>query len=248
MQEKDFLSMFEVEKPVIGVLHCNGNSDQSILDTAIREIHLYEEGGIDAILVENYFCEPRQTEMVLKYIAENSGKLLYGVNLLGDDKLNFKLANEYNCDFIQIDSVCGHLAVADDEEYRAFIEDERKSCRAMLIGGVRFKYQPYLSGRSLNEDLELGKMRCDALAVTSEGTGIETNLEKIIAFRERIGDFPLVIGAGVTPENLQEQLTIGDACIVGSYFKDEHNVEKMMNVNHIKKFMDAMDEFRKIER
>ncbi len=43
--------------------------------------------------------------------------------------------------------------------------------------------------------------RCDAIAVTENATGQETSMEKIELFRKNLGDFPLVIAAGVTLEN-----------------------------------------------
>ena len=44
--------------------------------------------------------------------------------------------------------------------------------------------------------------RCDAIVVTQDATGQETPMEKINEFRKIIGDFPLVIGAGMTADNL----------------------------------------------
>lgn len=245
MREDGFLSLFPVIKPVIGVLHCGGDSDRSILDSAVQEADIYEQCGIDAVLVENYFCEPRQMEMVLKQIAKNHGKLLYGVNLLGDDVQNFQLAREYDCDFMQIDSVCGHLAVEEDKQFHEFIQKERKNCQAKLIGGVRFKYQSYRSGRSLDEDLKIGISRCDAIAVTGEATGLETDLGKIKAFRDIINDFPLIVAAGITPENAREQIITGDACIVGSYFKEGHDVENALKTEYVQGFMDVIRNLRK---
>ena len=42
-----------------------------------------------------------------------------------------------------------------------------------------------------------------------------------------MGDFPLIVGAGVTSENVQEQLRICDAAIIGSYFKNGNTEDKV---------------------
>lgn len=74
--------------------------------------------------------------------------------------------------------------------------------------------------------------RCDAIAVTGEGTGKTTPMEKIRQFRNIMGDFPLVVGAGMTPDTCAEQFSVADAAIVGSYFKqgylDDGYVEPRM--------------------
>lgn len=242
--ENKFLSLFKEKKPIIAVLHGVKGTDEEVMEKTKRELDIFERGGIDGVLVENYFCTPEQAEMVLAYVEKNHGSMAFGINLLDDDALNFELARKYNCDFMQIDSVCGHLTVEDDGPFGEFIQMERERTKAQLIGGVRFKYQPYLSGRPLDVDLEIGVGRCDAMAVTGEGTGMATDTGKIIEFRKLMGDFPLVVAAGVTLDNIDEQLAIGDAIIVGSYLKEEGKVENPVSEENVKKFMDAVRRIR----
>jgi predicted TIM-barrel enzyme len=242
---KKFLELFSVKKPVIGMLHGKGQSDIEVLNIAKQELELYRISGVNGVIAENYFCTPRQAEMILDYVAKNHENLVYGVNLLNDDELNFKLARDYSCDFMQIDSVCGHVRPEDDSVLEKFFCQNREITSALLIGGVRFKYQPYLSGRSLEEDLRLGMERCDAIAVTGDYTGQETDFAKIQAFRSIIGDFPLVVAAGTTPKNLEQQLALCDACIVGSYFKRNHDAKEELDAANITEFMNMAKKSRR---
>ncbi|MDR0639244.1 MAG: hypothetical protein LBG27_10180 [Spirochaetaceae bacterium] len=242
--KKTFFELFPVKKPVVGMMHGRGQSDKHILDIAKQELEIYRAGKVDGVLVENYFCSPQQTEMVLDYVAKNHGDLIYGINLLDDDKLNFSLARNYGCAFMQIDSVCGHVPPEKDGELAEFLRRERESCDAVLIGGVRFKYQPYLSGRELEEDLRIGAERCDAIAVTGDYTGQETDFAKIQSFRDILGDFPLVVAAGVTAGNIKRQLAICDACITGSYFKRNHSIKEELDADNIAEFMNAVKKVR----
>ena len=198
------------------------------------------QNGVDAVVVENYFGKPRHVEMVLKYIKENRKDIIYGVNLLHDDNLGFQLAKRYDAKFIQLDSVAGHLNIEDDKKFNDFIAKKREECDAFVLGGVRFKYQPYKSGRSLEEDLRIGMTRCDAIVVTGDATGMETDLEKILSFREIIGNFSLVVGAGMTPENCGKQFEIADAAVVGSYFKDTYKDTGDVCTEHVRSFMYAV--------
>ena len=84
--------------------------------------------------------------------------------------------------------------------------------------------------------------RADAIVVTGEGTGIETSIEKILQFREIIGDFPLIVGAGVTPDNAHEQLENTDGVIVGSSLKPFNQTDLMANRQYVMAFVDAAKE------
>lgn len=241
----DFLKIFKNKKPIFGMLHLKGENDTEVFERAKKEIDIYRENGIDAVIVENYYGNYYHMEKVLEYLNNSKFEnLIYGVNCLNNDAMGFDLANRYNASFVQFDSVSGHLKQRDDYTYEAFINKYRKESKAFILGGVRFKYQPYLSGRSLEEDLKIGMTRCDAIVVTQDATGQETSMEKIKEFRKIIGDFPLVIGAGITAENCIEQLKVGDAAIVGSYFKDTYKDTGDVDGSHVKKLLDTLKEIR----
>ena len=87
---------------------------------------------------------------------------------------------------------------------------------------MRFKYQPVHSGRTLEEDLRIGMERCDAIVCTGEGTGIPTPLGKVEEFKSVVGDFPVIVGAGVTLESAADTFRLSDGAIVGSWLKDTH--------------------------
>ena len=113
----------------------------------------------------------------------------------------------------------------------------RRDSDAVLLGGVRFKYQPIRSGRTVEEDLRLGMERCDAIVVTGEGTGMATPQEKVLKFRGILGDFPLIVGAGVTLDTVEETFKAGDGAIVGSWFKQGHRDFGDVNEKYVEEFM-----------
>ena len=157
---------------------------------------------------------------MLGYLQDQRIGVPYGVNCLNFDSLGFMLARRYDCDFLQLDSVIGHVKPRDEASMRALLDVERERTDALVLGGVRFKYQPLLSEKTLAEDLLEAKNRCDAVCVTGDGTGVQTPMEKLRTFRSLLGGFPLVICSGLNDENCAAQLQIADAAIVGSFFKD----------------------------
>ena len=216
-----FAGVFAVPKPVLGMLHLKGDDPADIVARALCEAETLVVNGIDGLVVEDYFGSPRDVEAVLERFAMTSPGVPYGVNVLDDALASFALADRYGAAFVQMDSVVGHLSDADDAAFAAELHGLRERSSVLLLGGVRFKYQPVLSGNAVGVDLETATGRCDAVVVTGPGTGMETSVAKVREFRDALGQaFPLVVGAGLTPGNCAEPLAIADAAIVGSSLKD----------------------------
>lgn len=229
--------VFGVDKPIIGMLHLMGFGREKVLENAKREIEIMYRNGVNAVLVENYFGDRVDVENALRYLQAVYPNKVYGVNMLGFPEMAFDLARKYGAKFVQMDSVCGHLEPSYEKSFLKKLEAMRGNGDIFLLGGVRFKYQPYRSGRSLEEDLKLGMERCDAIVVTGEGTGISTDLEKIKTFRSILGDFPLIVGAGMTAQTARQQLTFSDGAIVGSYFKEHGEAEYPVDEDRVKEFI-----------
>ena len=217
---KAFSEVFKETKPIIGVIHLKGTDEADIRERAKREIELYLNGGLDGIIVEDYFGTYPNLVWALGYLQDQKIGIPYGVNCLNFDSLCFKLARDFSCDFLQLDSVVGHVKPRDEATLDAFFALERPTCDALVLGGVRFKYQPVLSEHTVEEDIETAKGRCDAICVTGDGTGMEAPIDKIRRFKRACGDTPLVICSGVNVDNCAEQLAVADGAVVGSFFKN----------------------------
>ena len=225
------------------MLHLTGNDKDSIFAQAKMEIEQMYHAGVDAVLVENYLGGPEDMERALEWLQTQYPDATYGVNVLGDDHRAFRMAKKYHASFIQIDSICGHLPPKADAEYAEELMELRDDS-IFLMGGVRFKYHPVLSRRSLDEDLLLGIQRCDGIVVTGEGTAVATDMKKIKAFREILCDYPLIVGAGMTLDNCREQLSVADAAIVGSYFKEDGITVCPVDPERVKNFMNKVKQLR----
>lgn len=241
----DFEEILKTKKVIIGMIHLAGFTQEKIFEQAKREIAQMYGAGVDAVLVENYFGGTPDVVRVLAFLQENYPNRLYGVNVLGNYAYSYELAQHYGGSFMQVDSVCGHLRPKADRKYAEMIAGIRGGGKPVFVlGGVRFKYQPIRSGRSLEEDLRLGMERCDAIVVTGSGTGVGTDMEKIRTFRRILGDFPLIVGAGMTVETCQEQLSVSDGAIVGSYFKRSGRTEQEVDPQRLDTFMERVRAIR----
>ncbi|MFX4300031.1 BtpA/SgcQ family protein [Pseudosulfitobacter pseudonitzschiae] len=235
-----FKIKFSDTNTVFGMLHLKGNSTDDVVARAIREARIMDEAGLHGLIVENYFGTVENVIDVLSALGDLGLKCKLGINILGGHGAAFELAQRFPIDFIQLDSVSGHLRPEDDAAFAADLLRLRGATEAAILGGVRFKYMPVLSGRSEAEDLDLGCDRCDAIVVTSDATGQETDLNKIFRFRQVLGDdMPILIGAGLTAANVRAGFDIADGGIVGSWLKDNHADHGDIDAGHTDTFMKA---------
>jgi len=238
-----FKDLFPTGKPVLGMLHLGGETPAERLATAIKEARIMDEAGFDGVIVENYFGDIADVEAVLQSLGGERPGCRVGINILGNTEMAFVLADRYRVDFIQVDSVSGHLPTDEDAAYGRRLSELRAGCDAVLLGGVRFKYMPVRSGRSEAEDLRIGMTRCDAIVVTSDATGQPTDMDKVRRFRDVLGpDTPLLIGAGLMPENVADRFSVADGGIVGSWLKDNHQDNGQISPKHVEIFLDSARE------
>jgi hypothetical protein len=234
--DNKFRKLFAVEKPIIGMIHLAGDDLEEKIFRAINELQIYQEEGVNGAIIEDYHATGIELVNALELIHKKKWEIKLGINYLKNPSSSFGLAHDYGASFIQLDGVQG---VCDK-----YAENKARFPNLLVFGGVRFKYQP-LTGRTLDEDIEQGKSRCDAIVTTGEGTGIETPFEKLRQFKGLLRDFPLVVGAGVTLLNVYEQLQIADGAIIGSYFKPEGNTHFPIDRLKVRNLMDIAKQIRK---
>ena len=94
-----------------------------------------------------------------------------------------------------------------------------------------------LAQREIEIYLRIGMRRCDAIVCTGEGTGLATPMQKLSDFKDVVGDFSVIVGAGVTFETAEETALKSDGAIVGSWFKDGHYAFGVVNEQYVEEFM-----------
>jgi len=221
-------------KSIFGMIHL---ASVVPVERAIEEIKIYEEEGLQGIIVENYHGGVND---IIDTLESIDTKMDIGVNVLPNEyEKAFEIAHKYGGKFIQLDFISGRY-----ERDRAIDVDDYLSYRnrypnIKVLGGVWPKYYTPVKGSNLEEDLKMGMKLCDAIVVTGQGTGKETPLDKIKYFRSVIGNFPLIIGAGLTADNINQMEWV-DGAIVGSYFKPGGATTAKVDRELVKKFMSKL--------
>lgn len=84
----------------------------------------------------------------------------------------------------------------------------------LYFGGVAFKYQrpvSDLAGAAL-----LATRYMDVVTTSGPGTGQSASVAKVQTMKQVIGDFPLAIASGISPENVSQYLGFADCFLVAT--------------------------------
>ena len=232
--DRSFESLFNVKKPVIGMIHLAGRDSDDRVRRALEELRIYEGEGVDGAIVEDYHGSFSDVFRALEEADIGGFKIVRGANVLSSPYQAFKFVKESGGKFVQFDSV-----QTPDLNLESYDQTRRRHPDIAVLGGVGFKYtQP--TGNSLEQDLAEAMTRCEGIVTTGDGTGIETPVEKLRDYKAIMGNFPLIVGAGVNLRNVAEQLQVGDGAIVGSYFKPDNNTHLPVDRARVKSLMDVV--------
>jgi hypothetical protein len=83
----------------------------------------------------------------------------------------------------------------------------------------------------------------DAVIVTGVSTGQQTPIEALEQVKKNV-KIPVLIGSGVSVNNVKEQFAIADGAIIGSAFKEGKDISKPISYELTKEFMDKVKEIK----
>lgn len=234
------------KKPIFAMIHLGG---QNKLERATEEIDILVNCGIDGAIIENYHGDIDDVKDILhlldKYQEKDKLPLKIGINILPNEyNLAYAYAIAYELDFIQMDHVSGKYSNGKQLHVKDYMKFRERFPEISVLGGVWPKYYTPVPDSNLENDIEKGIKRCDAIVVTGQGTGHETSISKIGLFKAHCGQHPLIVGAGLTPGNVVEQLTIADGAIVGSCFKPYGRTYEKIQKTLVEEFMSEVKKLR----
>jgi len=265
-----FKSVFKVDKPIIGMIHLLAlpgtpkfnTTINEIIDAALHEAEIYLDAGIDALALENMHDIPylkndvgHEISSIMSIIAHKVKKmssLPCGIQVLSSaNKAALAIANNAGLDFIRAEGfVFGHIA---DEGYIDADAGEllryRKAIDAEHIA-VFTDIKKKHSSHALTADTDIVETAkaaefflSDGLIVTGLSTGKEANIDEIKSIKKAC-QIPVIVGSGITIDNVAQYLPSSDALIVGSYFKKNGYWANAPEKDKIAAFMDTVNVLR----
>jgi len=94
----------------------------------------------------------------------------------------------------------------------------RSGWRGLHFGGVAFKHQEQVSDPAAAA--RLAQPYVDVVTTSGAATGVPAPLAKIAAMKAALGDHPLAVASGVTPENIGQYLGLVDCFLVATGISD----------------------------
>jgi membrane complex biogenesis BtpA family protein len=250
---------------IIGMVHAQAlpgapsfNGDfQATLDAAVADAKALTDGGVDAIIVENFFDSPfpagPSAPVTLTHLTcialtiQAHTHLPLGINVLRNDAIGaLAVAQAVGAAFVRVNILSGarvtDQGLINGNAYAAL--RERKRCGAESIGiaaDVDVKHSAPLGHRPIEQEARELTERggADAIIVSGNSTGLETELTDIRLVRVACPDAYLMVGSGVNVENIREYATICDAVIVGSSLKAENRIDAPVDPNRVAQLVAA---------
>jgi hypothetical protein len=264
-----FDKLFGKKKVVVGMVHLKalpgapmyeGNMN-AVIDAALTDAALLEQGGVDGIMVENFFdapffkdrVPPETVASMTRVIAtlRQKTRVPLGVNVLRNDGISaLAIASACDCQFVRINIVSWAM-LADQgiiEGRAAEIARYRKmlGSNALIFTDCLTKHAEPLAPMQMEwvalDTWERGG--ADALVISGKATGYATDLGDVIAARKGAPDAPLLIGSGVTAENILDFLPIVDGVIVGTSLKVDGRVENPVELARVSAVVERVRAFK----
>jgi uncharacterized protein len=242
----DFRKIVNKNKALIGMVHLQAlpgtanskNTPQQIVDIAVDEATKLVEYGFDAVLIENMHDSPYLLREVgpeivaamtiATHAVTDTVDVPVGIQILaGANRAAIAVAHATGAHFIRAEGFA-FASVADegimDVADAGPLLRERRRIDAgdiAILADIQKKH----SSHALTADLSIGDhargadfMGADGVIVTGSHTGHAVDLAQLREVRGAT-DLPILVGSGVTPENIKAIFEYADAAIVGSSIK-----------------------------
>ena len=252
-----FHKLFPKKKPIIAMIHVFNGKRQRQIDKAMEDVERLQRGGVDGLLVENYDCGYLDANCATDEMAERlaeialtvrkHSKIPIGVNVLPNDyEKALSVALSTGGKFIQMDHITGDFVGCESVEAGEYLWARKFYSNIAVFGGIHPKYYELVEPTcSLAECAKKAMVLADAVVVTGQITGDPATFDDLRVAREALNEHPLVVGSGLTPENVRSQLAIADGAIVGTAFK-KRGVEPGEPVSRelVERFMEEVEKIR----
>jgi membrane complex biogenesis BtpA family protein len=237
--------LFPNRKPVVGVIHVGALPGtpgsrldvRALTDLAVREAVSYRDGGVDGLMIENMHDVPYlrgsvgpeivAALAVIGRAVKDEARLPTGVQILAGANVEaMSVAHAAGLDYIRAEAYT-FAHVADEGLIESSAAELLRFRRKIGAGGVRVwaDVKKKHAAHAITADVSLGEtaaavefMRGDAVIVSGSVTGEPPRAADVREAKSRCR-LPVLLGSGVTPENVAEFFDDADGFIVGSYFK-----------------------------
>lgn len=238
-------SLFDLHsKLFIGVVHLrplpgspNWYGDiETVINHAMLDATALERGGAHALFIENFGDAPFtksavEPETVAAMCAVARAlkahiKLPIGFNVLRNDaKAALALCAACGGSFIRVNVHTGAMVtdqgIIEGNAFETLRYRRHIAPHARIFADVHVKHGVPLGAQEIETSAgdTLGRGLADALIVSGKGTGQTTDLDDLERVRRAVPKARILVGSGVTLDNVKDYLQFADGVIVGTSLK-----------------------------
>ncbi|XP_043562801.1 uncharacterized protein F13E9.13, mitochondrial isoform X1 [Chiloscyllium plagiosum] len=260
----------QVRCVVLGMVHLRAMpgtplsswSVSQIFRKACEEVEVYVSAGIDGLIVENMHDIPYSMTVgpevtaimatICATVRNSYPNIPLGIQILSAaNQQALAVALAADADFIRAEGFV-FSQISDEGFLNACAGDllrYRKQIGAehiQIFTDVKKKHSSHAvtSDVSISETARAAEFfLSDGVILTGIATGKQANPEELKEVKQAVR-IPVLIGSGVTVENMEEYMD-ADAMIIGSHFKKSGYWANEVDFERIKKFMTKMKKLRK---
>lgn len=256
--------IFKTPNPIIGVVHLLplptsprwGGNLKAVIDRAEQEVTALASGGVDGVIVENFFDAPFTKNQVDPAVVSamtlivqrlmNLVTLPVGINVLRNDAQSaLAIATCVHAQFIRVNVLTGVMATDQGLiegqahqllRYRRELGSDVKILADVLVKHARPLGSPNLT-TAVQETIERGL--ADGVILSGWATGSPPNLEDLELASAAANGTPVFIGSGANWENISTLMQAADGVIVSSSLKRRGKIEQPIDPIRVSQFVEA---------
>jgi membrane complex biogenesis BtpA family protein len=256
--------IFGQKNPVIGVVHLLplptsarwAGDLRAVMERAEQEATALAAGGVQGIIVENFFDAPFSKDCVdpavisaMTLIVDRIMSLVMlpiGINVLRNDaKAGLAIASCVGASFIRVNVYTGVMATDQGliegkaheiQRYRRELAPDIAIFADVLVKHARPLGTPNLT-TAVKDTIERGL--ADAVILSGWATGLPPSLEDLELAQSAANGTPVLIGSGANEENIGELMNFADGVIVASSLKRHGKIEETISPTRVAQFVEA---------
>lgn len=207
----NFKETFSNKHTVLPVVHVENPTQ------AIRNTQVAIDTGCDGVFLIDMKADAKYEELleIHSNVRKEFPDFWLGVNFLDletedvFDKLNSGI------DGVWVDNAKINSTLSEQDDANVILQKRKNSgWEGLYFGGVAFKYQEESTNPA--KDAEIACDFMDVVTTSGIGTASAPDVKKISSMKNAIGDFPLAIASGISPENVKKFLPITDCFLTAS--------------------------------
>ena len=260
----DLKQIFKTDNPIIGVVHLSPlptsprwqGKLSEVISRAEQEATALAAGGIDGIIIENFFDAPFAKDRVDPAVVsamtlivdrlQGMVALPIGINVLRNDARSaMAIAACTKAQFIRVNVLTGIMAtdqgLIEGRAYELLRYRKELGSDVAILADVLVKHARPLGTPNLTTAVQdtIERGLADGVILSGWSTGSPPTQEDLELASAAAGDTPVFIGSGANWENIPRLMQAADGVIVASSLKRQGKIHQTVDPIRVSQFVEA---------